>query len=325
MGGFHDVRLPTTFSRDSLFGPGFGTKIVELDNFQEQRVSRVGEGGRRRFNLNRGISSLTDLIALQEFAIARQGAAFSFRVKDWSDYNTSASGINYGPNAADVAFDDVVLQATDTATVYQFVKRYTSGPTTRVRKLTKLVDGTVKVGINGVEQTTGYTVNLLTGLVTFSSDPGTDLVTGGCEFDVPCRFSEDVDEVLQIAIASVNAGNLPAIDVIEDVDPAQFNQEVDFGGFYDHGTMNNADVNITELQGRFQRFAPTTTSLVIILPDASLLPLGGPYFFFSNEGSQDLTIETPEGTTVVGTFATNDTTEIWLGLNASGQKAWYTL
>ena len=50
MAGYHNVQLPTTFSRGSLFGPGYDTKIIELDSLQEQRYSRVPDSGRRRYD-----------------------------------------------------------------------------------------------------------------------------------------------------------------------------------------------------------------------------------------------------------------------------------
>ena len=58
-----------------------------------------------------------------------------------------------------------------------------------------------------------FTVDVLTGLVTFVSAPGNGtLITAGFEFDVPVRF--DIDQV-EISLSSFRAGEAPNVPVIE--------------------------------------------------------------------------------------------------------------
>jgi uncharacterized protein (TIGR02217 family) len=61
-----------------------------------------------------------------------------------------------------------------------------------VRTVTKPVEGTVKVYLDGAEQLSGWSVDTTTGLVTFGMPPalGVD-VTTAFEFDVPVRFDTD--------------------------------------------------------------------------------------------------------------------------------------
>ncbi len=167
-----------------------------------------------------------------------------------------------------------------------------------------------------------FTVNLEEGTVTFAVAP-TGQVTGGCEFDVPVRFSEETDRAFLVSLApsgAMDVGDLPEIRCVEDVDPVTVSQDFPYGGFKDHGDIA-ANVNITELDGRVQRFAPTTAGKKGILPLFTDLPLGGPYFFLTNDGTQSLAIESSTGTAVV-TIAAGGRSIIVLGLTSLGARAW---
>lgn len=319
--GFHDVRLPETFSEGSQFGPGFSTKIIELDSGAEHRIGRGPVGGRRKYQIQRGIATIDDLNSLVEFFIAREGALNSFRYKDWLDYATNSTWTTHRPSDPAVAHTDEDLVLVSGLT-YQFVKRYVSGSTTVVRTLRKLVSGTVKVGDGTGLRTSGFSLDLANGQVTFSSAP-TGQVTGGCEFDVPVRFTEDSDKVLSVSIEALNSGALPEISLIEDVSPTVVSQDFPFGGAKNHGAIS-ADVNMSELDGRFQIFEPSTTGKSVLLPSTTDLPTGGPYFFIYNGGSQTFTLKTSGGTTVVSMTAGLAKT-LWLGLNSSGTKTWYAV
>jgi uncharacterized protein (TIGR02217 family) len=61
------------------------------------------------------------------------------------------------------------------------------------RILRKIVADSVLIGVNGVLQSDGYTVNHNTGVVEFASAPSAEaVVTGGCYFDIPVRFESDI-------------------------------------------------------------------------------------------------------------------------------------
>lgn len=320
--GYHDVQLPTKFSRGSLFGPGYETRIIELDSKAEHRIQRGPEAGRRSYSLSRGVDSIDSLLELYEFFIARQGAYNSFRLKDWLDYATNSTGTTHRGSDPAVAYTDETLDAVDgSTTVFQLVKRYTSGPTTVKRKIKKPVADTVKVGDATGEIVSGFTVDYQEGTVTFDVAP-TGTVTGGCEFDTVARFAEETDKNFLIAIDAVESGDLPEIRCVEDVDPVSVSQDFPFGGAYDHGVIA-ANVSVSELNGRVQRVAPTTAGRKLILPLVTNLPLGGPYFFFINDGTQSVAVESSTGGAVV-TLAAGGRKEIWLGLSGS-TKTWFAL
>lgn len=322
---YHDVRLPEKFSEGSQFGPGFATRIIALDSLAEHRIGRGPDAGRRTYSLERGIDSKDSLYELYEFYIARQGALNSFRLKDWLDYTTTPTGTTHGPTDAAVAFDDEDLVLVDGSPVegpYQFVKRYVSGPTTVVRTLRRLVSGTAKVGDGTGELVAGFTLDLINGQVTFDSAP-TGQVTGGCQFDVVARFSEETDRAMLVAIRAIDTGDLPEIRCVEDVDPVSVSQDFPYGGAKNHGDIA-AHVTLSVFDGRFQRVEPTTTGKNLVLPATDDLPTGGPYFTLSNGGTQTVTLKDSGGTTVT-TITAGSTKEVWLGLNAAGTKTWYPL
>ena len=317
--GYHDIQLPTKFSVGSLFGPGFNTSIIELDNLAEQRIQRGPASGRRQYALERGIDGLDSLLELLEFYIARQGALNSFRLKDWLDYATTPTRTTHraGDAAVSNTDEDLVLVS---GTTYQLVTRYVSGSQTIVRSIKKPVVGTVVVRDDTGSLTP--TINYQTGQITLSSAP-TGQVTGGCEFDVPVRFSEETDRNLAIAISAVEAGNLPSITCIEDVDPVVVSQDFPWGGAKNHGDIA-ADVSLSELDGRLQIVGPTTTGKSLILPNPAYLPAGGPYFRLENEGSESVALKDHLGSTLATITAGSGYT-IWLGLTAATTplKAWF--
>ena len=82
-----------------------------------------------------------------------------------------------------------------TTTTFQLAKVYGSDEPTfkEVRNLTRLVAGTLKVFLNGVLKASpaDYSVNVDTGVITFTSAPGAATRTASCDFDVPCYFEID--------------------------------------------------------------------------------------------------------------------------------------
>jgi len=109
---------------------------------------------------------------LQAFFRVANGRANTFRFKDWSDFEATATEGRF----IDADDDSPPL-------VFQMVKRYMFGSYTFDRKIMLPVSGTVTV-TGG----TGASVNYSTGIVTVSS--GTPTGWAG-EFDVLARFDTD--------------------------------------------------------------------------------------------------------------------------------------
>jgi uncharacterized protein (TIGR02217 family) len=124
------------------------------------------------------------------FFEARNGRLCGFRFKDWSDFKSCV------PSVARGFADQPIGTGTGSNRFFQLAKTYTSGAQSWTRAIVKPVAGTVRVALGGVEQLTGWTVDTTTGIVTFTTAPGSGVaVAAGFEFDVPVRFDSDSMDV----------------------------------------------------------------------------------------------------------------------------------
>jgi uncharacterized protein (TIGR02217 family) len=108
---------------------------------------------------------------------ARKGKVYGFRFEDWTDYKAAGQRIGTGDGAIKS---------------FQVVKRYPSGSVVEVRTITKPVAGTVRIFEDGVEQLAGWSVDVTTGIVTFTTAPAAGAaITADFELDAPVRFDTD--------------------------------------------------------------------------------------------------------------------------------------
>lgn len=188
MTSFHEVQFPTDVSFGSRGGPEFSTDVIsQLSGFEKRNIN--WSESRARFDASFGVRTLEQLSALIAFFRARQGRAYGFRYKDWSDYKSC--DLDETVSAIDVTLG---VGDTNQDTQFQLVKDYVSGGTTYTRTIKKPVDGTVRVALNGSEvfSPATWSVDTTTGILTFVSPPGVGaVVTAGFEFDVPARFDID--------------------------------------------------------------------------------------------------------------------------------------
>ena len=92
-------------------------------------------------------------------------------------------------------------------------KRYTSGAQTWTRSIAKPVTGTVRIALGTVEQMSGWTLDATTGVVTFTTAPGSGVVIrAGFEFDVPVRFDSDS---LDVTLDVERLGSITSIPLLE--------------------------------------------------------------------------------------------------------------
>jgi hypothetical protein len=218
---------------------------------------------------------------------------------DWTQPLARRSNAKFSPSALLIGNRSKRFVIGDgTATQFQLVKRYTSGGVTRVRNITKPVAGTTVIGVNGSNVGSGWTVNTVTGVVTFSAAPanGHD-VTAGFQFDVPCRFGAELDEGLPIQIASYEERTVQSVPIVEILDEGIVSEEYPYRGSTNWGVIT-ADVEIAPLHGFVHIFEPATTGHNVFLPAAQSVPTGGPHFWIRNDGSEDLAVAVPGPTTL---------------------------
>jgi uncharacterized protein (TIGR02217 family) len=202
---FDDVRFPTAISRGSSGGPERRTEIVVTGSGAEERNSRWATS-RRRYDAGFGIRSLDDIHQVIAFFEERRGRLIGFRFKDHMDWKSCA------PRAQVSRLDQAIGTGDGARRSFQLVKRYGAGLRDYVRSITKPVAGSVRLAVAGTA-VTGFSVNLLTGVVTLAQAPASGaVVTAGFEFDVPVRF--DTDE-LRINLTQFAAGDIPQIPLVE--------------------------------------------------------------------------------------------------------------
>jgi len=203
---FAEVRFPDNISRNARGGPERRTQIVELASGDEERNASWANS-RRRYDAAYGIRRADDLAAVVVFFEARNGRLYGFRWKDWADYKSCL------PSQTPAATDQNIGTGDGTKTAFQLTKTYTSGSQTWTRNITKPVVGTVKVAIGGTVQSSGWSVDTTTGLVSFTTAPANGAaITAGFEFDVPVRF--DTDQ-LDVTLDIERLGSIASVPLIE--------------------------------------------------------------------------------------------------------------
>jgi uncharacterized protein (TIGR02217 family) len=205
---FHEIRFPLDVSLGGRGGPVRRTEIVTLASGREHRNSRWAHS-RRRYDAGLGVRTLDALHTVLTFYEERRGRLYGFRYRDRIDWRS-------GPPSRAPLADDQRIGTGDGATrIFALVKGYGSAHAPYSRPIVKPVGGTVRVALDGVEQTVGVAFNCdpTTGLVTFAQAPHAGaVVTAGFDFDVPVRF--DADE-LDIDLSAFEAGAIPTIPLIE--------------------------------------------------------------------------------------------------------------
>lgn len=168
---FRDISFPPYVARGATGGPSFSTNVVALASGAEKR-NILWANSRGKWNISTGIRTREQMLEVIAFFHVVKGRGYSFRLKDWNDYDAS---------------DQVMIEITPT--VWQLVKHYNIGGFEHVRIITKPVVGTVTVKIAG-SPVAPAGIDHLAGQVTFASAPPSS-PTASFEFDVPVRFDTD--------------------------------------------------------------------------------------------------------------------------------------
>ncbi len=194
---FNEQRFPDDIEYGAKGGASYSTSVAPLQSGHEQRnINWVHP--RYRYEVSHAVKSQTQLDELTAFFHAHKGRAVGFRFKDWADYRAVGAIVGQG--------DGVITQ-------FQLVKTYISGDLSYTRTISKPVAGTVDVYVDNVLQSSGVSVDVTTGLVTFDTAPAANVpIVADFEFDVPVRF--DVDE-LQASLDAEGQYSWGNIELIE--------------------------------------------------------------------------------------------------------------
>jgi uncharacterized protein (TIGR02217 family) len=202
---FDDIAYPLALGRDATIAPEFSTSVSVTASGFERRNS-LWSNARLRFDVGPGIRSEAELGELIAFFRARRGAARGFRLRDPSDF--SSNGMTGTPRP----YDQMLGIGNGVTSSFPLVKRYGDGEEAQLRRVTRPVAGSVKISLDGVAVSGGWTL-ASGGLVTFATPPAVGVaVRAGFLFDVPVRFADDR---LEICGASFAAGDAPSVPIVE--------------------------------------------------------------------------------------------------------------
>ncbi|MGV8832854.1 MAG: phage distal tail protein, Rcc01695 family [Devosia sp.] len=201
---FHAVRFPLDVALGARGGPERRTDVVTLAGGGEHRNSRW-QHSRRRYNAGYGIKSRADMAAVLAFFEERRGRLHGFLWRDGLDFSSNGG--------TPTPLDQTIGTGDGSQTGFALTKRYGTDFDPYWRPISRPVAGSVRLALDGVEQLSGWTVDLTTGLVNFDGPPAIGAeVTAGFLFDVPVRFESDR---LDVELSSFDGAEAPSIAVLE--------------------------------------------------------------------------------------------------------------
>ena len=199
-----DVIFPVNISRGSTGGPEWLVDIVELSNGKEER-NTTWTAPLRSYDARWGVRTFDEMYPILQLYHAAMGPLRGFRLLDWLDYRSGP------PQTLPDKSDQVLGTGDGVTTVFALNKTYQFGAASFVRRIMKPF-GPILVAKGGVLQTTGVTVDLNAGTVTFAAAPasGANLKWGG-QFHVPVRFAGKLDGSAMVG----SYGDIPSIPLKE--------------------------------------------------------------------------------------------------------------
>lgn len=190
-------RFPAQLAYGAQGGPGYSTDVVLTGSGQESRNVNWAEAVCRWDvgSIHRSKAEIDVLI--QFFHAVAQGQDGLFLFRDFTDDT----------------FDNPIAVGDGATTSFQVVKQYAVGPYSSTRRLTHPSAGTVSVRLDGT-LVSGWTLDDATGLLQFTSAPGAGVVVSATgEFEVVCRFAQDMLPITRVAPNAYSCGHIEIVEV----------------------------------------------------------------------------------------------------------------
>lgn len=208
---FLDVEFPRGIAKGSQRIAERRVDVVTLGSGYEQTNARWADS-RRSWQTGFGIRSADDLAEVYSFFEEAGGPEHFFRFRDWLDYRSCK------PSFEPAATDQVIGLGDGEARAFQLVKSY-GAIKPYVRPIVLPHAGSVRVAVDGVEVGGGWSVDQITGLVSFSTPPPAGAqITAGFFFDVPVRFASNAIAVEMTYFddhGGVGVGSVPDVMLVE--------------------------------------------------------------------------------------------------------------
>lgn len=158
-------RFPDNIAFGATVGPAYLTVVNTVFSGRDGRIPAWSQS-RVNFDVGRRAMNAADTATLDAFFRAVKGRAYGFRIKDWTDYQTTTG--------------NGVLTPTVTPGVYQLGKLYLAGAFNETRTIQKPVAGAVSPTLNAAPLNAGaYTLDTTSGLLTTTSKAITGVTLGG--------------------------------------------------------------------------------------------------------------------------------------------------
>lgn len=198
MTSFHEIRFPASISCKAEGRPAFKTEISSLKNGYEKR-NILWSSCRAEYKIKYKEISKSETNQIISFFMARKGRSYGFRFKDWNDFEARNQTIGIGDNQK---------------TNFQLIKEYGDDENKYKRTIHKVVDDSIYVYINGVEQQSGFTIDNNSGVISFSSPPELNAeITANFEFDIPVRFDEDLLMAKSHSFSTSSIDNIKLVEL----------------------------------------------------------------------------------------------------------------
>lgn len=288
---FDNVVFPTIENYGTSVNVTHRTNVVRLRSGATQQVSR-SSSHLYSFQVDLSDRRLTTVADVRRFLIARRGAVRGFRYDFFMDRTTNADGRTAPTNA-----DQQIGVGDGVVTQFQIVKEYGDSENTVVKRITKPVASSVLVSVDSVDQTSGWSVDDLTGVVTFTSAPAEgDIIRVGCEFHIPVRFSAETDRLYSQIVEGVDLVN-SSVGMEEILEHDAWPGQRFVGGYYE--STITADTSINLLRGSLQRFSASSSGLRLLLPESTSIPAGHFLLTIMVTGSHAISVCDSAGTEIM--------------------------
>lgn len=321
--GVHEVVFDPKPGYATSSWPGHNTSIVEFGSGpSEERVARWSSP-RRRMRIVCKHKSAALVAYIDTFLRARGGSLYGFPVKDHHNYASTADNKVLPQGAAAVSHQDQTIGTGDAVvTQFQLTKTYADAVNPKVERITHPVDGTVVIAFGGVQQTSGWTVDPTTGIVTFTTAPGVGVqVRAGFQYNVVGRFETATESGGEFSLDGFDSTSVDSLEIVELPDEEPQPDLFFAGGAKRFGVVND-DISITANTGRVIVGEPQTSGLKVILPDAKNYAPGGPWWLIVNEGTDDWSVRNSADDEIIAIPLTTSA-EIWLSIDSGGNKTWW--
>lgn len=207
---FLDVIFPESISQGCTVVPRFNNVIVRGQS--GRRDAQINwDAPLRKWQVGHTIKDRTTLAEFLDFWITVRGTAYTFRFWDPSDYEAGTIYLN-----DEIVYDSIINIGTGNATIddFQLIKKYGGSINPLNRKITKPIASTVKIYLDEVEQASGWTLNDVTGILSFTSPPGNGVVVGWAgHFHSEASFENDEPIIM---LDSPQVGEWTNISIMEE-------------------------------------------------------------------------------------------------------------